>query len=141
MSSAPPPGPEGETLPSAEPTGEDVLQSVVERLMEDEALTADLVDAAARQLLDWGIAQTERILRETGPASEESRARLAELRGQMREIARRVGQLPPEEQPGALQAALENRSQSAVRSPQSTVRSPQSLKNHEGQEGGSHSDR
>ncbi len=103
------PGSERETLPSAESTGEDVLQSVVERLMEDEALTADLVDAAARQLLDWGIAQTERILRETGPASEESRARLAELRGQMREIARRVGQLPPEEQPDALQAALENR--------------------------------
>ncbi|MCX7854837.1 MAG: hypothetical protein N2556_02475 [Anaerolineae bacterium] len=86
---------------------DEVLQSAVERLLEDEALTADLVDAAARRLLDWGIAQVTATLRETGALSEEARARLAALRQQMRDFARQVGQLPPEEQAAALQRLLD----------------------------------
>lgn len=86
---------------------DEVLQHAVERLLEDEALTADLVDEAARPLLDWGIAQVTAIVRETGGVSEEARARLAALRGRMREMARQVGQLPPEEQASALQGLLE----------------------------------
>ncbi len=93
----------GPSLPGAE--RDEALRSAVERLLEDEALTADLVDAAARRLLDWGIAQVTVILRETGAASEEARARLAALRQQMRAIARQVGQLPPEEQASALQCS------------------------------------
>ncbi len=92
------------------PPGADLdkaIQRAVERLLEDEALTADLVDAAARHLLDWGIAQVTLILRETGVASEEARARLAALRQQMGAIARQVGQMPPEEQAAALQRWLD----------------------------------
>lgn len=86
---------------------DEAIQSAVERLLEDEALTADLVDAAACRLLDWGIAQVTAILRETGAASEEARTRLAALRQQMRAIARQVGRLPPDEQTSALQRLLE----------------------------------
>jgi hypothetical protein len=78
----------------------------VERLLENEALTADLVDEAARRLLDWGIARATAILREGGGASEETQARLAALRRRMREIARQVGQWPPDEQATALQRLL-----------------------------------
>ncbi|GEM_PF-5731802 len=101
-----------ETLPDTgspeHPTGlpeTDFLQSIVERLTEDEALTADLVDGAARRLLEWGIAQARTILQETG-LSEESQARLAALRQRIREIARQVGQLQPDEQETALRKLL-----------------------------------
>ncbi|MFN3762227.1 MAG: hypothetical protein ACK4WK_03375 [Anaerolineae bacterium] len=105
--SPPPAGP----APSVGPSllgadGDEAVQSAVERLLEDEALTADLVDAAARHLLDWGIAQVTAILRETGAASEEAGTRLAALRQQMRAIARQVGQLSPDEQASALQRLL-----------------------------------
>lgn len=102
--------PAGPVPPSESRVGpglEEALQSAVERLIEDEALTADLVDAAARPLLDWGIAQVTAIVRETGAVSDEVRARLGALRQQMRDIARQVGQLPPEEQSVALQRMLE----------------------------------
>jgi hypothetical protein len=79
----------------------------VERLLEDEALTADLVDAAARSLLDWGIAQTIATVQEAGGLNEEAHARLAALRRRMREIARQAGQLPPEDQVSAVQRLLD----------------------------------
>lgn len=85
----------------------EALQSAVDRLLEDEALTADLVDAAARRLLDWGIAQVTATLQETGALSEEAQARLVALRRRMRDVARQVGQLPPEEQAAALQRWLD----------------------------------
>lgn len=105
--SAPPADPASSSGPLAGAGLDEAIQSAVERLLEDEALTADLVDEAARRLLDWGIAQVTAIVRETGAASEEARARLAALRGRMREMARQVGQLPPEEQASALQGLLE----------------------------------
>ncbi len=86
---------------------EEIIRSAVERLLEDEALTADLVDTAARRLLDWGIAQATATLRETGALTDEARARLDALRGRMREIARQVGPLPPEEQASAVQRWLD----------------------------------
>lgn len=89
----------------AEP--DEALQSAVERLVEDEALTADLRGPAARHLLDWGIARATAILQETGGSTEESQERLAALRRRMRDVARQVGQLPPEEQAAALQRLLE----------------------------------
>ncbi|MBC7225885.1 MAG: hypothetical protein H5T61_01450 [Thermoflexales bacterium] len=86
---------------------EEVIRSAIERLLEDEALTADLVDAAARRLLDWGIAQVTATLRETGALTEEAQARLTALRGRMRDMARQVGQLSPDEQASALQRWLD----------------------------------
>jgi len=96
-------------LPVEPPPNEaldEVLQSTVERLLEDEALTADLVDPAARYLLDWGIARATAIVREAGASPAEAQARLAALRQQMRALARRVGEMLPEEQAAALQRLL-----------------------------------
>ncbi len=84
----------------------EVLQSAVERLLEDEGLTADLVDPAARYLLGWGIARATAIVREAGASPAEAQARLAALRQQMRTLARRVGELRPDEQVAALQKLL-----------------------------------
>ncbi len=95
--------------PMRPPTGvvpDESLQSVVERLLEDESLTADLVDSAARHLLDWGIARATAMVQEAGGVSAEVRDRLAALRQQMRALARRVGEMPPEEQTAALQKLL-----------------------------------
>ncbi len=103
--------PQAEPAPSSGPPPdgalEEIIRSAVERLLEDEALTADLVDTAARRLLDWGVAQATATLRETGALTDEARARLEALRGRMREIARQVGPLPPEEQASAVQRWLE----------------------------------
>jgi len=92
--------------PSLNGALDEVLQSTVERLLEDEALTADLVDPAARYLLDWGIAQATAIVREAGASPAQAQARLAALRQQMRALARRVGELLPDEQVAALQKLL-----------------------------------
>ncbi|MBO9370057.1 MAG: hypothetical protein J7575_03035 [Chloroflexi bacterium] len=92
--------------PSRNAALDEVLQSAVERLLEDEALTADLVDPAARHLLDWGIARATAIVREAGASPAEAQARLAALRQQMRALARRVGEMLPEEQAAALQRLL-----------------------------------
>ncbi|MCS7179379.1 MAG: hypothetical protein RML46_08925 [Anaerolineae bacterium] len=94
------------TRPPSETTTDEDLRSAVERLLDDEALTADLVDEAARCLLNWGIAQATAMVRETGALTEETQARLAALRRQMRTLAREVGQLPPDEQTSALQRRL-----------------------------------
>ena len=99
-----------EVAPPVEPSQDvvlaEVLQSAVERLLEDEGLTADLVDPAARYLLDWGIARATAIVREAGASPAEAQARLAGLRQQMRALARRVGELRPDEQVAALQKLL-----------------------------------
>jgi uncharacterized coiled-coil protein SlyX len=78
----------------------------VERLLEDEALTADLVDPAARYLLDWGIARATAIVREASASPAEAQARMDALRQQMRALARRVGKMLPDEQVSALQKLL-----------------------------------
>lgn len=103
---SPPTAPPPPAGPSPEVAPDGALQSAVERLLEDEGLTADLVDPAARYLLDWGIARATAIVREAGMSPAEAQARLAALRQQMRTLARRVGELRPDEQVAALQKLL-----------------------------------
>ena len=46
-------------------------QLAIERLLEDERLTADLDDAAATALLNWGVQQTKEIVADTERLSNE----------------------------------------------------------------------
>ncbi len=89
----------------ADPVLEESLRRAVERLLEDEGLTADLVDEAAGRLLAWGREQARLVLQQEAGATEDH-PRLIALRRRMREIARQVGQLPPEKQAEVLQAML-----------------------------------
>lgn len=105
--------------PANQPAGpveniEGMLHSAIERLLEDEGLTADLIDPAARQLLEWGTAQVNRIFREAASAPAEIQAHLSDLRREIRAIARQVGQLPPEEQPDALRMLLKGKNRGKV---------------------------
>jgi uncharacterized membrane protein YccC len=78
-------------------------QYSVERLLEDESLTADLLDPAAKVLLDWGAAQAEAL---AGQA-EDFDARLADLRRTLKRIARQAGQeATPEAQVERVQGLL-----------------------------------
>lgn len=100
----------GPTPQSASPLRagpDEALQSALERLVEDETLTANLRGPAARHLLDWGIARATAIVQEAGEVSAEAQARLAALRQQMRAVDRQVGQMPADEQVDALQRLLE----------------------------------
>lgn len=103
---ASPPNPEP-NFPNENPPSppDDVFQRAVERLLEDESLTADLVDDAAERLLAWGRDRVWAILNEEAGATEDH-PRLAALRRQMRAIARQVGDLPPDRQVEALQRLL-----------------------------------
>jgi len=77
----------------------------VERILEDESLTADLTDPAAGLLLEWGLARAEEILQ--GEEGWEGQGvRLAVLRQVIREVARQAGQYPPAEQPERVRALL-----------------------------------
>lgn len=78
----------------------------IERLLEDESLTADLVDAGARTLIDWAISRMEAILRETEGAPERQKERLSTLRHKMKHISELAGQSPPNEQAEQVQALL-----------------------------------
>jgi len=72
-----------------------------ERLLEDESLRSNLTDEEARVLLDWGLAQVERVARETVEIAEEERAwaileeRLARIRSAMRRVNDLAGQKGP----------------------------------------------
>jgi len=80
----------------------------VERILEDESLTAALTDPTARLLLEWGVSQTKAILREMMDCSEEETARrLNALRRTIRRIARLAGQVPPDRQLQQVQALLD----------------------------------
>lgn len=86
---------------------ESILRSTTERLLEDESLTADLVDDAAKLLLDWGLEMVKRAVQQAeGLPSEEIDARLAELRRTIKRINREVGQIEPEAQTEQLQILL-----------------------------------
>ena len=61
----------------------ETLQRAVERLLEDESLTADLIDGAAKVLLDWGLARVGAMAQqETGGilSPEELDAQISQLR-------------------------------------------------------------
>jgi hypothetical protein len=47
------------------------VERVAESILENESLTADLDDAAAKELLDWGIVCVERIARSTAGMDED----------------------------------------------------------------------
>lgn len=63
-------------------------RAATERILEDESLTADLLDPAAKVLLDWGVAQATALAIQ----AEELDMRLADLRRTLKRIARQAGQ-------------------------------------------------
>lgn len=69
------------------------MQRAVERLLENESLTADLDDAAARLLLAWGVAWTHMIVESTAGLDDAeawvlNRPRLRAVRRMMRTVNR-----------------------------------------------------
>jgi hypothetical protein len=78
---------------------ESVLQNAIERLLEDESLTADLIDDAAKILLDWGITQTKAIVKQAADdSSNDLTERLADLRHTLKRIGKKAGDFEPEAQ-------------------------------------------
>ncbi len=71
-----------------------------ELILEDESLTADLTDDAARILLDWGVARAKGLYR------EELDSNLSALRRTMKSINREAGKVAPEAQVERVQALL-----------------------------------
>jgi hypothetical protein len=85
----------------------DVLRHAIERLLEDVSLTADLIDDAAKVLLDWGVAQAKAVVQQgDGLSTEELGARLADLRRTLKRVSREAGQAVPEAQAAQVQALL-----------------------------------
>jgi len=79
----------------------------VERLLEDESLTAELTDDAAKILLDWGVAQAEAVAQKTQELPrEELDAYLTALRCAMSRISELAGEYAPEAQEEQLQVLL-----------------------------------
>jgi hypothetical protein len=79
----------------------------VERILEDESLTADLTDVAAQFLLDWGLVQAETMVRQAeGLLGEEIDTHLTALRRTMKRIGKQAGKSAPEAQVERVQALL-----------------------------------
>jgi hypothetical protein len=77
----------------------DQKRYAVERIREDESLTADLVDEAAEILLDWSAAQVEAACQGAEPLSQaELSACVARLRRLLRRINMQAGQARPDKQ-------------------------------------------
>lgn len=72
-------------------------QVAVERILEDESLTAELIDPAATTLLDWGVKQAEVIARGTESQAELD-THLNALRRTLKRVGQCAGQSPPEVQ-------------------------------------------
>jgi hypothetical protein len=88
-------------------TDPDILRHAIERLLEDVSLTADLIDDAAKLLLDWGVAQTKTVAQQAeGLSSEELGARLADLRRTLKRVSKKAGQVEPEAQAAQVQTLL-----------------------------------
>lgn len=82
---------------------------IAERILEDPTLTGDLIDPAARFLLEWGVRRAERIMEHTAGQGQEDAARqLALLRHTIRRINALAGQVPPAEQLQRVQTLLNN---------------------------------
>jgi chaperonin cofactor prefoldin len=87
----------------------ETLQRVVERLLEDESLTADLIDEAAKVLLDWGLARADAMVQqETGEilSPEEFDAQISQLRRTMKCISKQASEAPPDAQTQQVQELL-----------------------------------
>jgi glutamyl-tRNA reductase len=77
------------------------------RILEDESLTADLVDVAASELLNWGVAQAEALARQAEALlPEEVNARLADLRRKLKRISKQASEAAPEAQVEQVQILL-----------------------------------
>jgi hypothetical protein len=88
-------------------TGLDIRQRAAERLLEDESLTADLIDEAAKLLLDWGLAQAEAVAQQAEDLSIEGfDTRLADLRRALKRISKQVGEAASEAQAEQMRALL-----------------------------------
>lgn len=71
---------------------EHLRRAAAERILEDESLTADLLDPAAGILLDWGVARAEALAAQAESfMPEEFDARLADLRRTLKRVARQAG--------------------------------------------------
>jgi len=69
----------------------------VERILEDESLTADLADDAARTLLDWGVARAKGL---------GQRKKFTDLRRAMKRVNREAGKAAPKAQVERVRALL-----------------------------------
>jgi 2-keto-3-deoxy-6-phosphogluconate aldolase len=74
---------------------------LADRLREDESLTADLTDQAARVLLDWGLAQIEAIAQQPDPQTA-----LTDLRRVIKRISKQAGRSAPHQQLEHVQALV-----------------------------------
>ena len=86
-------------MTASDQTSDDRKRRLIEQFLGDESLTEDLVDDAARLLLDWG---TTRLGAAIPPSeeisSDELDARTSRLRRMMRRINERAGQSSPDRQ-------------------------------------------
>jgi hypothetical protein len=88
-------------------TDSNIRRRAVERILEDESITADLTDEAAKSLLDWGLAQVEAMVQQAAKFSrDELQARLAVLRRTMKRIGREAGQAAADAQVEQVQRSL-----------------------------------
>lgn len=87
--------------------GSDLRRRAVERILEDESLTADLVDEAATLLLDWGLARAEKAAQERHHLSLwKLDACIIGLKHTMAWVNDVVAEEPPQEQAERLRALL-----------------------------------
>ena len=85
----------------------DQRRYAVEQILEDESLTADLVDEAAQVLLDWSTAQVEAAFAETEELSQaELDACVARLRRLLKRINRQAGQATADRQAQRVRSLL-----------------------------------
>jgi hypothetical protein len=85
----------------------DNLQKATERILEDESLTADLIDDAAKLLLDWGLAQAKMLIQQAERLSaEELGSCITDLRRTLKRIGKQAGKATPETQPEMVRALL-----------------------------------
>ena len=84
-------------------------QRSVERLSEDETLTADLIDEAAKALLDWGLARANAVAQqEAGEilSPDEFDAQISQLRRTMKRISKQASESLPDTQTQQVQELL-----------------------------------
>ena len=82
------------------------LHHAIERILEDESLTANLTDAAAKFLLDWGVTQAEEMMLPKEGLVQDFDTHLATLRRTMKRISRQAGEAAPEAQAEQVRASL-----------------------------------
>jgi hypothetical protein len=89
---------------------------LVERFLEDESLTAGLVDPAASALLDWAIAQAEALRQraEELPPDEWASQRSA-LHSRIKHVAERAAEAAPEAQIAQVHRLLKDEPECAAR--------------------------